>query len=115
MKQLSGLLECSDCGLETLRCDIDLLPVPEILCDMVNGFFLIIAFFRLCGCELTSTCYKTLASVISSQFCSLRNLDLGSNDMCYADMKLLSDGLRSPCCKLKALGLEQFYSHLEEH
>ncbi|XP_026166767.1 NLR family CARD domain-containing protein 3-like [Mastacembelus armatus] len=59
----------------------------------------------LSGCNLSERSCKALASVLSSQFSTLRELDLSNNDLKDSGMKLVSDGLRSSHCKLKSLRL----------
>uniref|UniRef100_A0A667X0Y9 NACHT domain-containing protein n=1 Tax=Myripristis murdjan TaxID=586833 RepID=A0A667X0Y9_9TELE len=60
---------------------------------------------RLSGCKLSERSCEALASVLSSQSSSLRELDLSNNDMQDSGVELLSDGLESPHCRLEALRL----------
>uniref|UniRef100_A0A3B4FIH1 NACHT domain-containing protein n=1 Tax=Pundamilia nyererei TaxID=303518 RepID=A0A3B4FIH1_9CICH len=53
---------------------------------------------------LTSACCQDLSSVLSTQS-SLRTLSLNYNKLQDSAVKLLSDGLSSPQCKLQILGL----------
>ncbi|XP_067454340.1 NLR family CARD domain-containing protein 3-like isoform X3 [Thunnus thynnus] len=59
----------------------------------------------LSGCNLSERSCAALSSVLDSQSCSLRELDLSNNNLRDSGMKLLSAGLESPHCSLKTLRL----------
>ncbi|CAL8370192.1 unnamed protein product [Gadus morhua 'NCC'] len=64
------------------------------------------------GCRLSERCCEALASVLSSNSSSLRELDLSTNDLHDSGVKLISDGLGSPHCILETLRLNG--CHLSE-
>ncbi|XP_078016722.1 NLR family CARD domain-containing protein 3-like isoform X7 [Epinephelus lanceolatus] len=56
-------------------------------------------------CNLSERSCEALSSVLSSQSCSLRHLDLSNNDLKDSGVNLLSDGLKSSHCTLETLSL----------
>ncbi|KAG1926880.1 protein NLRC3-like [Pimephales promelas] len=76
VKLLSDGLKSPNCQLQTLR------------------------FFT---CNLTAQCCESLSSALQSSNIFLRELDLSNNDLRDSGVKLLSDGLKSPNCRLEIL------------
>ncbi|XP_036073354.1 ribonuclease inhibitor-like [Oryzias melastigma] len=61
-------------------------------------------FFRLWDCKLSTGSCEALSSVLKSPSC-LKELNLSRNNLQDSGVKLLSEGLQSPDCKLESLKL----------
>ncbi|GAA6086925.1 NACHT, LRR and PYD domains-containing protein 12-like isoform X1 [Tachysurus ichikawai] len=61
----------------------------------------------LAGCELTETCWETVASALEAENSVLTELDLSDNYRVEKGAKFISDGLRSSHCKLEILRLKR--------
>ncbi|XP_042267498.1 NLR family CARD domain-containing protein 3-like [Thunnus maccoyii] len=59
----------------------------------------------LSDCNLSERSCAALSSVLSSQSCSLRELDLSNNNLQDSGVKQLSAGLKSQHCRLETLSL----------
>ncbi|XP_068431469.1 NLR family CARD domain-containing protein 3-like [Clinocottus analis] len=59
----------------------------------------------LSSCNLSQKSCEALASVFITKNCSLREVDMSNNDLQDLGVKLLSDGLKSPLCRLEVLRL----------
>uniref|UniRef100_A0A3Q4HG34 NACHT domain-containing protein n=1 Tax=Neolamprologus brichardi TaxID=32507 RepID=A0A3Q4HG34_NEOBR len=87
----------NSCTLRTMSC-----------CHHTISLF--VPFFSLCCCNLSGKSCEALASVLSSQPSSLRELDLSNNDLDDSAVMLFCEGLKSPECRLETL--RSGYSHL---
>ncbi|XP_067280939.1 NLR family CARD domain-containing protein 3-like [Pseudorasbora parva] len=58
---------------------------------------------KVMGCDVTDEGCAALALALSSNSSHLRELDLTMNKLRDSGVKLLSDGLKDPCCKLETL------------
>ncbi len=60
-------------------------------------------FCRLSCCDVTDEGCAALSSALRSNPSHLRELNLSGNDVGDAGLKMISDGLKDPRCKLEKL------------
>ncbi|XP_062311557.1 NACHT, LRR and PYD domains-containing protein 12-like [Osmerus eperlanus] len=75
----------------------------SVVIDALRGPHSKLETLRLNWCDLIEDSYRKLSSALSSN--CLRELDLSHNNLQDSGVKLLSDGLKSPHCRLKILRL----------
>ncbi|XP_070771483.1 ribonuclease inhibitor-like [Enoplosus armatus] len=95
-KLLSAGLESQNCRLETLR---------KTWTSPLNDIYPLSYQIQLRGCSLSEISCASLASALKSNPSHLRELDLSDNNLQDSGVKLLSDGLESPHCRLETLRL----------
>uniref|UniRef100_A0A3B3CVS7 NACHT domain-containing protein n=1 Tax=Oryzias melastigma TaxID=30732 RepID=A0A3B3CVS7_ORYME len=123
VKLLSEGLQSPDCKLETLDLKVYLMRSQTLflLRSFINVSDLDCLTCRnpplkkLWRCKLSTGSCEALASVIRSPSCHLKELNLSENDLQDSGVKLLSEGLHSPDCKLETLKAVQnpFYEKLK--
>uniref|UniRef100_A0A8C1X7Z7 NACHT domain-containing protein n=1 Tax=Cyprinus carpio TaxID=7962 RepID=A0A8C1X7Z7_CYPCA len=69
----------------------------ELLCTGLKNIKCKLEILRLSKCDLTEESCSALASVLSSDSSSLKELDLSNNNLQASGVKLLSDGLTNNC------------------
>ncbi|XP_056602331.1 NACHT, LRR and PYD domains-containing protein 12 isoform X2 [Triplophysa dalaica] len=75
----------------------------KLLADGLNNSQSKLEILRLGSCNLTYESCETLASILQTANCHLKDLDISNNDIQDSGVMLLSAGLKSPHCKLKIL------------
>uniref|UniRef100_A0A668V4N8 NACHT LRR and PYD domain-containing protein n=1 Tax=Oreochromis aureus TaxID=47969 RepID=A0A668V4N8_OREAU len=101
---LSSVLSSQSSSLRELdmKTTLNMLNLASHHC-MIKKHFCLFFISRLSGCFLSRKSYEVLTSVLSSQSCSLRGLDLSNNNLQDSGVKLLSTALQSPHCTLETL------------
>uniref|UniRef100_A0A3B4V3S5 NACHT domain-containing protein n=1 Tax=Seriola dumerili TaxID=41447 RepID=A0A3B4V3S5_SERDU len=69
------------------------------------NYFILFFPFRLSDCNLTERCCRYISSVLNLKSSGLEKLDMTRNKLHDPGIKLLSDGLKSPNCKLQRLSI----------
>nr|WPK86663.1 NLRC3-like protein 47 [Sebastes schlegelii] len=111
VKLLSAALESPNCRLETLR-ELDLSDnkLKDSGVKLLSGFLesphCRLETLRLSGCSLSEISCASLASALKSNPSHLRELELRGNDLKDSGVKLLSDLVKSPQCRLETLSWE---------
>ncbi|XP_030641408.1 NLR family CARD domain-containing protein 3-like [Chanos chanos] len=77
----------------------------KFLCVGLKNQHCKLEILRLVLCKLTEQSCSSIASVLQSVNCPLRELDLSNNDLQDSGVKFLCVGLKNPHCKLEILRL----------
>ncbi|KAI4898219.1 hypothetical protein NFI96_022805, partial [Prochilodus magdalenae] len=78
-------------------------PGLKLLSDLLKDPHCKLEKLQLWGCNLTERSCAVLSPALSSNSSSLRELNLGHNELQDGGVKLLSDGLKKPHCKMEKL------------
>ncbi|XP_039663607.1 NACHT, LRR and PYD domains-containing protein 12-like isoform X2 [Perca fluviatilis] len=106
-ENISSVLSSKSSGLEELDLSGNYLLTDsgvELLSDGLKSPNCKLQRLRLSYCDLTDRCCENISSVLSSKSSGLEELDLSGNYLLTdSGVELLSDGLKSPNCKLQRL------------
>uniref|UniRef100_A0A3B5ATL5 Uncharacterized protein n=1 Tax=Stegastes partitus TaxID=144197 RepID=A0A3B5ATL5_9TELE len=104
-KALASVLSSGSCNLKELDLsdnNVENTGVKELARGLKDPLCRL-ETLRLSFCDLSEQSCDVLASVLTSQSSSLRELELNNNKLQDSGVKLLSVGLESPRCQLEAL------------
>uniref|UniRef100_A0A8C9YD30 NACHT domain-containing protein n=1 Tax=Sander lucioperca TaxID=283035 RepID=A0A8C9YD30_SANLU len=105
-ENISSVLSSKSSGLEELDLSENNLLTDsgvERLSDGLKSPNCKLQRLWLSKCNLTYRCCENISSVLSLKCSGLEELDLSENNLLDSGVKLLSDGLKSPNCKLQRL------------
>ncbi|XP_060713451.1 NACHT, LRR and PYD domains-containing protein 3-like [Tachysurus vachellii] len=106
---LSSVLSSNSSSLRELNLSYNKLQDSgvKLLSDRVKNPHCTLEILRMCDCSVTDEGCTALASALRSNSSShLRELDLNSNNTGESGVKLLSDLLKDPHCKLETLHIK---------
>uniref|UniRef100_A0A8C1UZ18 Si:dkey-23k10.2 n=1 Tax=Cyprinus carpio TaxID=7962 RepID=A0A8C1UZ18_CYPCA len=86
----------------------------KLLCDALLSPHCKLENLTINDCGVTVEGCAALASVMKSNLSHLKYLDLSNNQLGHAEVKFLSDGLKSPLCKLEILRLRFCGLYIDE-
>ncbi|XP_076839570.1 NACHT, LRR and PYD domains-containing protein 12-like isoform X2 [Brachyhypopomus gauderio] len=107
-EKLCATLKSADSSLKELDLshnDLQDSGVKKLLSDGLRSSQCKLEILRLCGCLVREEGFSALASVLSSNPSHLKDLEMTSNHPGETGVKLLSNALVNPHCKLEMLRL----------
>ncbi|XP_066527583.1 NACHT, LRR and PYD domains-containing protein 3-like [Hoplias malabaricus] len=108
---LASVLSSTSCSLKELDLNHNHLLQDsgvELICVALEKPHCKLEKLNLSNCNLSEKSCVALASALSSNYSSLRDIDLSFNEQLQdSGVELLCDGLENPQCKLKTLNLSR--------